>query len=238
MAALIAAPAAAPCRSAAEGASHPQQTLFEIAVNGRTIGREMMTVEEGGDSIAIRSRTAQQFGVDSLRKALDMTVDSYDLNLRNYSSIQNFRGHSLRRGLSLHDTVFTSYRDQDGRGTGDTFVRPPGHLFVLDPGLFASFDLMCRMLRGRAFERRTVNLVVLSSTADTVIATPLVDGGLVTLKQKTRSVSARRMTLGDEPGAYHLWMATDGRLLRLEQVPSGLRVERVSAPPRRARAAG
>jgi hypothetical protein len=41
------------------------------------------------------------------------------------------------------------------------------------------------------------------------------------------------MTLGNEPGAYRIWMDREGHLLRLEHRPSGLRVERVAAPVRR-----
>ena len=211
------------------------RATFEIRVRGHVVGREAMNVDAAGDSLAITSSTTQLLGpvgADSLIKQLAMSVDSYDLNLRNYASAQRFRGHFVTRGLSLHDTVFTSYRDQDGRGTGDTFARPPGQLFVIDPGTFASFDLVCRMLRGRAFEKRSINLVVLGPS-DTVLATPLVDQGSRALKQGKRTVMARHLTLGEEPGAYHLWMGRDGHLLRLEQEPSGLHVERVLSAPRR-----
>ena len=226
---------AAPAPSRGDPATPIERAIFEIRVRGRVVGRENLKIEDQEDSLAVGSNTIQLLGArgtDSLIKNVAIKVDSYDLNLRDYYSAQRYRGHTLIRGLSLHDTVFTSYRELDQTGNGDTFVRPPGHLFVVDPGVFASFELICRMLRGRSFERRSVNLLVLGGETDTVVAAPLIDRGLDSLRHGNRRVPARRMTLGDEPGAYRIWMDRSGHLLRLEHVPSGLRVERLATPAR------
>jgi len=210
--------------------SQNEKATFRIQVRGKTVGTETMTVESLGDSLAIHTQTIQLLGpngADSLIKRAGFGVDAYDLNLRSYASVQKFRGHVVSQSLMLHDTLFTSYRDRDGRGAGDTFTRPPGHLFVVDAGVFASFDLVCRMLRGRAFERRTVALFVVAGESDTLVEAPLVDLGTEPVKFGEKNVSARRFTLGEEPGAYRIWMDSEGRMMRLEHEPSGLRVDRV-----------
>jgi hypothetical protein len=210
---------------------------YEIRMKDRVIGRETMLIQNLGDSVQVTASTAQQIGTigqDSLLKRATMKLDAYDLNLRDYYSEQRFHGHKLTRGLSLHDTMFTSYRDRDGRGAGDTFTRPPGHLFVLDPGMFEHFDLICRMLRGRPFEPRSVNLVVLGSETDTVFAAPLQDYGPDTLRWSGKRVPTRRVRLGGEGSAvYQIWMDREGRMLRFEHPLSGLRVNRLPPPVKR-----
>ena len=64
------------------------RATFEIRVRGHVVGREAMNVDAAGDSLAITSSTTQLLGpvgADSLIKQLAMSVDSYDLNLRNYA---------------------------------------------------------------------------------------------------------------------------------------------------------
>lgn len=215
-----------------------ERITFRIQVRGHTVGTETMTIVAGGDTLSVHSDTVQLLGPtgsDSLIKSAGFGVSAYDLDLHSYASVQHYRGHDTTQSFMLHDTLFTSYHQSDNRGSGDTFVRPPGHLFVVDAGIFASFDLVCRMLRGREFGRRTVNLFVVTGDADTLVAAPLVDLGTVPFSFGGRPVTARRFTLGDEPGAYRIWMSSAGRMLRLEQEPSGLRVDRVPPPVKRRR---
>ena len=222
----------------ADNAQVPDRAKFEIRVHDKIVGAETMTISDDGDSISVVSNTVQLLGPtgsDSLIKDAAIGADSYDLNLRSYASIQRYKGHRVQHSFALHDTMFTSFRDVDGRGYGDTFARPPGHLFVVDPGVFSSFELICRMLRGHAFVNRTVNLVVLGAARDTVLASPLVDDGEEPFRWETKAVQARKFTLGAEPAAYHIWMTSEGHLLRLEHHASGLRVDRQAAPVKRKR---
>ncbi len=221
---------AAPAEAAAA-----EKVTFRVSFKGHTLGTETMRVETIGDSLRVTSHTVQVMGAshpDSLVKNMVLVVDAYDLNLRSYSSVQRFAGHEVSRGLTLEQDQYTSYRETDGRGAGDTFERPPGRLFVLDPGLFSSFDLICRMLRGRPFEKRPLNCIVLGAR-DTVMAQPLVDGGPDTLRLGARRVIARRFTLGSGDALYQIWMDPLGHMLRFENSPTGLRVERVAPPVRR-----
>jgi len=62
-----------------------------------------------------------------------------------------------------------------------------------------------------------------------------VDDGEEPFRWETKAVQARKFTLGAEPAAYHIWMTSEGHLLRLEHHASGLRVDRQAAPVKRKR---
>jgi hypothetical protein len=214
-----------------------ERTTFKIMVHGRAVGTETVLAEDLGDSLRVSAHTLQMLGPhasDSLVKSMVILVDSWDLNLRDYRSVQRFHGHNTSRGLSMHDTTIVSYSELDGRGIGDTFARPPGRVFVIDPGLFSSFDLICRMLRGRAFEARPVNLLLLGYT-DTLMVGRLVDRGDEVIPWGGRPVTARQFTLGEGGAQYVIWMSPSGRMLRFENTLSGVRVDRQAPAVRRAK---
>jgi hypothetical protein len=214
-----------------------ERANFKVMVHGRSVGLETMLAEELGDSLRVSSHTVQLLGhtgSDSLIKNMVLVVDSWDLNLRDYRSIQRFRGHSTSRGLSMHDTTIVSYREADGHGAGDTFNRPPGRVFVIDPGLFSTFDLVCRMLRGRAFEARPLNVLFLGGS-DSLMVQRLVDRGEETIPWGGRPVTARKFTLGEGGAQYVIWMAPNGHMLRFENEISGVRVDRQAPPTKKAK---
>lgn len=216
------------------GAPQAERTTFEIRVHDKAIGTETIEFENGTDSLRVSSSSLQMLGAsgrDSLAKQTKTVATLEDLDLRAYASAQRFLGQTIERGVECEDTLIHLTTFANGRGEQDIAARPPGRLFVIDAGSFVSFDLICRMLRGRAFVTRPVNMLILGPR-DTVVTATLEDGGTETLRWGAAPVTARRITLTDRTGRYTMWMDPQGRMLRLENTWSGVRVDRKASPAR------
>ena len=89
------------------------------------------------------------------------------------------------------------------------------------------------MLRGKPFVTRPVNMMILGPR-DTVVTATLEDRGTETLRWGTGPVTARRVVMIDRSSEYVMWVDSEGRMLRLENAWSGVRVEREPPPARTA----
>jgi hypothetical protein len=229
---LLAITFVAPARAnAAEGVTPAN---FKIRVHEHAIGTENLEIEDTGDSLRVRSQTTQilnRSGTDSLFKQLRM-VFTPDLDLRSYQSRQSLRGHVVLRGWTPGDTTFNVFRQIEGQGSGDSYSRPPGRLFIFDVGIYATFEMISRMIGGHGFLTRPLNVLVLGSP-DSLYVMQLRDNGTETIPWGGKPVVTRRASVGDGSQRYLMWMAPDGRLLRLENESSGLRVDRVPPPVKR-----
>jgi hypothetical protein len=217
--------------NAAEGVAPAN---FTIRVHEHAIGTEFVQIEDTGDSLRVSSSTTQvlnRSGTDSLFKQLRM-VFTPDLDLRGYQSQQRLRGHLVLRGWTPGDTTFNVYRQIEGQGSGDSYSRPPGRLFIFDVGIYATFEMICRMIGGHSFLTRPLNVLVLGSP-DSLYVMQLRDSGTETIPWGGKPVVTRRASVGDGSQRYMMWMAPDGRMLRLENASSGLRVDRVPPPVKR-----
>ena len=226
--AAIAAPALGQSAPAAERAT------FEIKVHDKTVGTETIEIQGSTDSLRVASSSLQLLGSaghDSLTKQTKLVATIDDLDLRAYASAQRFLGRVVERGVECEDTLIHLSSFANGRGEQDIAARPPGRLFVIDAGSFVSFDLICRMLRGHAFVTRPINMLVLGPR-DSVVTATLEDRGTETLRWGNAPVTARRVELTDRSSRYTMWMDSTGRMLRLENAWSGVRVERKSSPAR------
>jgi hypothetical protein len=140
----------------------------------------------------------------------------------------------LSRGIIMRDTSMTVFFQIDQRGEGEERVRPPGRLFVLDPQLFALYDVLCRTLHGQTFERRSVTLFALGRP-DSVIEVTVENLGTEPIHWGERPVQARKLRISDAEMEFFLWVSPRGALLRLEQPEFGMLVERRTPvrPPKR-----
>jgi len=226
---------AATAKDAAHAAATPlDRAAFEIRVHDRAIGIETIEIENSTDSLRVTSTSLQMLGTagrDSMIKQTRLVATLEDLDLHGYTSATRFQGQSLQRGVSCEDTLIHLSSFVNGRGETDFVARPPGRLFVIDAGSFVAFDLICRMLHGRAFVKRPVNMLILGPR-DTVVTAAIEDGGTETLRWGTGPVTARRVTLTDRTSQYVFWMDSEGRMLRLENAWSGVRIERKPPPAR------
>jgi hypothetical protein len=233
LAALSLAAAASPARAQTE------QGSYIISIGGRTVGVETYQFVTSPDSVIVSSSSFQVLphgdASDTLRKQMQIVVDALDYGLKDYKSVQKVGRDVLSRGLVINEEAFTSYRDDNGYGVGDRYELPPGRVFVLDRFLFSSFDLMCRSLHGKVFDKRPISLFILGPK-DTLIEATATDLGRDTIRWAAKPVVARKLTIADAHTTFTLWAAPEGRLLKLEQPVMALRVERaapVAATPKK-----
>lgn len=232
-----------PAIALAQGQVEADSGRFVIFQDDVPMARERFAFQRMGDSLVITAfnqRTLQdEQGVKHpFQKALALVVDSRDLGLRSYTSIEQFQGHTMTRGLVPGDTSISYYSEYDGMGTATRLVQPPGRLYVMDSHLFTLFEVISRSLAARTFTSRPVQILALADSMRTPVATVTAEPA-DTLRLGTRRVPARRFTFADESASFALWTDASGRLLRLTH-ESGLRVEREpdTAPPPRKRARG
>lgn len=229
--AALALAAVLPGRVPAQISSTLDAGTLIVSVRGRQTSTEEFQYDQVGDSLQVTARArfrAPRRGQEptDVTKDLVLVVNAIDFGLRHYVSRQAWDKHQITNSIEgIGDTVFTVSRQMDRAGAADRLVLPPGRLFVLDSQLFTLFDVICRNLAGKSFERRTINVVtfvpiprVSESTVSSIGADTLRWGGQRVVTQKLR--------ITDSSATFDVWVGPEGYLLRLENAPSGLRVER------------
>lgn len=196
-----------------------------------------------GDSVTVsatlkRKARGADGAVADLNKRMALVVDANDFGLRSYVSNLEFDGHTRVRGIIPGDTAMTVYDETDGGGGADRVLQPPGRLFVMDPGLFTLFDVVCKNLKGKPLTtKRPIQLIALAETVDAVEAT-VVFAGADTVVWGGKRTPMRKLQLSDPSGDFLAWVDGNGHLLRLEHAASGLVVMREEpAAPKKPRAA-
>jgi hypothetical protein len=210
---------------------HNDNGTYRVYYRDRLLGTETFSLEPHGDSVFVFANIDEQIptpmGDQKLDKKASLTIKTLDYDLLSYNSEQNFLGRKLVRGLSPGDTVFTTYRESREVGSGDTYLRPPGRMFVIDSQVFVLFDVMLRSLHGKMFER-PLSVVILGEPRDSLMGITCRPGASETIPVQGRQRSAQRVLLSDGTNEFTAWVATSGQMLRLDQPAAGLRVERVS----------
>ena len=230
---LCAAAPVAPARAAdpasPEGAAPVDQGRYVISVGDRNIGTEDFAMRVLGDSLCLstdaRVVRGSGAGADTMKKQAFMSVDAGNYALRVYQSNLRQNGKDLVRGIVIGDTLFTLYREIDGNGTGDRMVLPPGRMYVIDPMLYSLMNFMVYSLREQSFASRPVNLLTLGAR-DSMVEATLEKVGTETVAYQQRSVQVRHWRLGQGGVVFDLYVDSRGRLLRILNQPTGLRVER------------
>lgn len=175
-----------------------------------------------------------------MKKHMALVVSAVDFGMRSYISNYEFDGHTTVQGVIPGDTVMTVYTERDGGGSADRLVQPPGRLFVMDPGLFTLFDVICHSLKGKTFTKRPVQIIALADPAQAVEATITVVGA-DTVVWGGRPTPVKRLKFEDPSGEFAVWIDGASRMLRLEHAQSGLVVMREApqapAPPKKKAAA-
>jgi hypothetical protein len=213
------------------------QGTFRIYLEGHAVGTESFTYDVKGDSLVISSRlrrlVSTPSGDDTLEKVVTLVVDSLDHDLRSYQSSQRFQGKVIRRGVLPRDTTFTVVRQVGEAGSADQVARPPGHLYIVEPQVFVLFDMMCRTLQNRVLGTRPIWVLALG-VKDSVISASATDLGTEEIRWGSRQVQARKLRFADPATQFIAWVSPVGRMLRLSQPETGLRIEREPPPVRRA----
>lgn len=232
LAALLGAAAARPAGAAVRvDPLHNDNGTYRVYFQDRLLGTETFSLEPRGDSVLVFSNIDEQIptpmGDQKLDKKVSLTIKTLDYDLLSYNSEQSFLGRKLTRGLSPGDTVLTTYRESANGGAGDTYLRPPGRVFVIDSQVFVLFDIMLRSLHGKMFER-PLSVMILGEPRDTLMEIACRPGTSETVAVQGHQRAAQRVLLTDGSNEFTAWVATSGQMLRLDQPAAGLRVERVS----------
>lgn len=211
---------------------------FTVTVAGRVVGHETFSLQTASDtlvaSVELRQfHTGENGGTDTLLKMVRFAVDTFDFGLRSYTAMQKFRGQSLMRAIVIADTTYTSYTQTGVYGEGNSFLLPPGRIYVLDPPVFTNLDMVCLNLKNKIFKTRPVTMLMMTPSSDTVVTATITSLGRDTIQWAGKGTSARHLTLGDGTVVYDMWIRDDGRLLRLEHKGTQMRVERGAPTARR-----
>lgn|GEM_PF-3655391 len=208
--------------------------VFRIWSHNHAVGTETFSYVLQGDSLVIGSHFRQPLkDGDTLRKVVAMAVSAFDYDLRFYQSNFEMPGRQETRGITFGDTVFTAYREMNGRGEGLTYLKPMGRLYALESMAFVLFDVMCRNLAKREFETWTMNVFALGPV-DTLVTVRARNLGEEQIRWGNAPVTARKIGFEDATTSYTAWIGPQGYMLRLEHPFTSLRVEREPPPARQA----
>lgn len=197
---------------------------------GTPVGYEDFEYERLGDSLVVsgvHTRTMREADGSTVKwvKKFGLVVDARDFGLRQYTSNLEVGGRLMVRGIVPGDTAMTVFTEQDGGGTAERLVQPPGRLFVMDPPLFTLFDVICRNVSAQSLSRRPVELVTLGEKPGTARAT-MSAAGPDTIRWGGKRMVSRRYVIADDQGTFLAWVSPEGRMLRLLHEASGLEVLR------------
>lgn len=204
--------------------------VFEVYQGDHALGVENFAFERHSDSMYVHCQVLQKIpkpggGEARLDKSVRLLTNGFDGGLVLYDSVQYLDGVKLVRAIVPRDTFMTVYREGSDGGEGDTIVRPPGRIFIIDPQVFTLFDVICRELGTRQFDQRRIQLFVLASR-DTSVEATVTDMGHETIRWGAKPVQARKLKIADETSEFYALVGPQGYMLQLLQPATGLRVIR------------
>jgi len=208
----------------------PDSGRFIVFQGDMPVANEKFIFQFQGDSLTLTSvaqRTMQdeQGQRHPYEKYMVLVADARDLGLQRYHSIQKFQGNTIQRGLVPGDTSISYYVEENGGGEGFRLVQPPGRLYVMDSPMFSLFEVVTRGLSGKTFTTRRMQLLALSDSMTTPLAT-VTALQPDTLKMGSKRLPVRRYRFEDMSASFELYADSRGRLIRLVHELSGLHVER------------
>lgn len=232
--ALLALPGLA--GAATPGDDTIDQGTYIVYASDKPLGTETFTTRKRGDSLMVSSTIEQTHarpeGDVKVVKSFALVVSAFDFGLRHYQSTQEVQGKKLLRAVNVADTTLEVFREDGMAGVGAVLTAPPGRLFMVDPMLFALFDVMCQSLHEHTFQSRPLSILVLGPT-DSLLSARVDDLGVETLRWGAKPVKARKLHFTDTNVSFYAWMGPNGHMIRLEQPDQKLRVERQAPPVKR-----
>lgn len=202
---------------------------YEVYQDDRSLGTETFAFERHSDSLFIHCALEQEIPwpdrVLKLEKSMRLLTRQFDGSLILYESIQTLDGQRLVRAISPGDTAMTVYRENERGGEGNTIVKPPGKMFIIDPHVFTLFDVIVREFAGREFDERRVNIFVLTQE-DALVEGSVKHLGTETIRWGAKPVQATKFRIGDTVSEFFAYVGPQGYMLELRQPATGLRVIR------------
>lgn len=227
--ALLLALSAAVTPARAQVVAQPDSGRLLVFVNERPVANERYWWEPMGDSILISadhrfSESNERGERRDFRKVMTLVLSSRDLGLLRYFSRQDYGEDEWNRGILPGDTAMTYYHELNGGGSAERLTMPPGRLYVMDSRLFTLFDVVCRSLAYKQFEKRPLQTLSLFPDSLATIRATVTLAGVDTMRTGTRRVAMRRYRYEDPSIGFDLWADLEGRLMRLDHTDSGLSV--------------
>lgn len=206
------------------------QGFYRVYQSDRLLGTEFVTFEQRSDSSLVVSMVDEVLPrpggtLDTLRKNSILAVSARDGAVRGYQSHQMVNNDLLSRSLSMSDETYTSYRESSAGGFGDTYERPPGRIYIVDPQVFALFDVICRDMHTQRFDERTITMLYVTAR-DTAVDGRVKRLGKAPFKLGKQTVMAEKFSITDPWSEFFVWVSPSGRMLRLTLPAVGLRAER------------
>jgi hypothetical protein len=235
---VLATAALIPAACAADVRLDPLQKDFAqylVYAGTRLLGTEQFSFQPASDSVAVFANVDETIptpnGDQKLVKKIQLMMKAIDYDVIGYGAEEHLFGRTVLRGVVVSDTLFTAYREADGHGVGDRYVRPPGRMFIIDSQTFVLFDVLLRSLHGKPTADRTTPVFVLGEPRDTILQVSLhPEARDEKIEWGKDTLNTRRYTISDGSSEFIAWVGPDGRMLRLEQPASGLRVIRDPKP--------
>ncbi len=220
---LLAAPAAGDIETLDAG-------VYEVYQGSHALGVEKFAFERHSDSLFVHCQVLQKIpkpdgSEATLDKTMRLLTRRFDGGLVLYESVQSLDGVKLTRAIVPKDTAMTVFREGANEGQGDTIVRPPGRIFIIDPQVFTLFDVICREIGTREFDERRIQLFVLAAR-DTSVEATVTDMGTETIRWGAKPVQARKLRIADQTSEFFAMVGSQGHMLQLLQPETGLRVVR------------
>ena len=211
---------------------------FIISQYGKPVRAEEFAIQRMGDTLLVRAASMLSLPGEAAQpvdKSMILLVGPYDFAMGKYSSQQIAGPDTLRRSVVVTpgDTVMTVWRDINQNGVGEVRSLPPGRIYILDPLLFNTFNFLGRTLHGKVCDRRPVKMFILGAR-DSLVDATVTDVGNETIRWGGRPVLTRKLVIADQQTSFTGWYSPDdGRMFRLEQVQSSIRVDRKAPPLKR-----
>jgi hypothetical protein len=229
--ALIAASAAvAATMSPPEPLTPFDAGTFRVYQKDQYLGTEDFWMAQTPDSLLVRSHATQVLPrpgspPDTLEKYAELLMGAEDHGIRTYVSQQVINRDPLRREITMQDTTYTSTRTRGLGGFTDMLVRPPGRLYIVDPQVFALFDVVLRDVGRQAVDEREVSMIYLAGR-DTTAEALVKHMGRDTVRIGARRYAAEKYSISDAWSQFFAWTSPTGQMLKFTMPLAGLRVER------------
>ena len=231
-AAVLLCALAAPVRAAVTDTYEvKQQASFDIYNGANRLGTEKFRIYASHDTL-ITASTVRLDGaspesplpLEKRTSFLQRAYDSYPLVFQITAQPRSDSSNTMALNCVFRDTVAMIYKEEGGRGVGNSVALPPGRLYLLEPGIYLQVQLL--LTDFLAGTQQTRKQPVLIPSLGQVVDLYLTRGPMEAVVVRGKKVDAQRVDLTDKMTNLIAWMSSDGRMMKLEAPGAGLRVER------------
>lgn len=218
-----------------------QEAKFDIFQGERLLGTESFRIYLAGDTL-ITASSVRLDGADAgsslpLEKRLTYlrrALDSYPMVFQVSETPRDTTRTENALSCVLRDTSAVISRERDGRGVVESIRVPPGRVYLLEPGIYLTVQLLLSDFTAGTQQKRKQPVIIPSMLA--VVDLELTRLGTETIVAGGKRVETTKVEMTDKLTPFLAWVDYEGKLLRLEAAAQGLRIERRAEAPKPAKA--